>query len=121
GSDAFVTKINPAGSALSYSTYFGGSDNDTGRGIAVNDAGQVFITGSTLSANLPAKNPLLPALGGASDAFVAKFNAAGSALEYSSWLGGTGNDNGFAIAIDGAGNAYVTGDTASANFPLVDA
>jgi len=122
GSDAFVAKINPAGSALSYSTYFGGNGNDTGRGIAVNDAGQVFITGSTVSSNLPTKNPLLPAYGGGSnDAYVAKFNAAGSALEYSSWLGGTGNDNGSAIAVDGAGNAYVVGETGSANFPLVDA
>ncbi|MEO6724784.1 MAG: FG-GAP-like repeat-containing protein [Blastocatellia bacterium] len=121
GSDAFVAKINLAGSALVYSTYFGGNVTDTGRGIAVNDAGQVFITGSTSSPNLPVKNPLLPAFGGINDAFVAKFNATGSALEYATWLGGTGNDNGLAIAIDGAGNAYVTGDTASANFPLVDA
>jgi len=121
GSDAFVTKIDPAGSALVFSTYFGGAGNDTGRGIAVNGAGQTFITGSTLSNNLPTKNPLLPSYGGAIDAFVAKFNAAGSALEYSTWLGGTGNDNGLAIAIDGAGNAFVTGDTSSLNFPLTDA
>lgn len=122
GSDAFVTKVNPTGTALVYSTYFGGRSTEFGRGIAVNDVGQVFITGSTLSDNLPVKNPLQPSLGGLSnDVFVAKFNAAGSALEYSTWLGGSGNDNGYAIAVDGAGNAYVTGDTSSTNFPLVDA
>ncbi|HKC88536.1 MAG TPA: SBBP repeat-containing protein, partial [Blastocatellia bacterium] len=121
GSDAFVTKIDPAGSALVFSTYFGGLSADLGQGIAVNDARQVFITGSTLSLNLPVKNALQPSIGGSSDAFVAKFNAAGSALEYSTWLGGTGNDSGGAIAVDGAGNAYVTGNTASVNFPLADA
>lgn len=99
----------------------GGGNNDEARGIAVNAAGQIYITGSTLSNNLPTKNPILPALGGGNDAYVAKFNAAGSALEYSTWLGGSGSDNGVAITVDAAGNAYVTGDTTSPNFPLVDA
>lgn len=121
--DAIVAKINPAGTALVYSTYFGGSLEDFANAIAVNEAGQVFITGSTASANLPTKNPLQPEFGGFNvpDAFVAKFNAAGSALEYSTWLGGNANDGGVSIAIDTAGSAYVTGYTRSANFPLVDA
>ena len=121
GSDAFVAKINSMGSSLVFSTYFGGISSDTGQGIAVNDAGQAFIVGTTLSPNLPTKNPFQPSIGGANDAFVAKFNAAGSALEYSTWLGGTSVENGLAIAVDGAGSAYITGSTNSVNFPLVDA
>ena len=121
-SDAIVAKINPAGTALVYSTFFGGSDSDLANAIAVNDAGQAFVTGSTASANFPTKNPLQPAYGGFNvpDAFVAKFNSAGSALEYSTWLGGNANDSGVSIAIDAAGNAYVTGNTRSTNFPLLN-
>ena len=121
GSDAFVTKINPMGSSLVFSTYFGGISADTGQGIAVNDAGQAIIVGTTLSPNLPSKNPLQPSIGGSNDAFVTKFNAAGSGLEYSTWLGGTNVENGLAVAVDGAGNAHVTGITNSVNFPLADA
>ncbi|MBL8187833.1 MAG: SBBP repeat-containing protein, partial [Acidobacteria bacterium] len=121
-SDAIIVKVNPAGTALVYSTFFGGSDSDSANAIAVNEAGQVFITGSTASANFPTKNPLQPAYGGFNvpDAFVAKFNSAGSALEYSTWLGGSANDSGVSIAIDGAGNAYVTGNTRSMDFPLLN-
>lgn len=121
-SDAIIVKVNPAGTALVYSTFFGGSDSDSANAIAVNDAGQVFITGSTASANFPTKNPLQPTYGGFNvpDAFVAKFNSAGSALEYSTWLGGSANDSGVSIAIDGAGNAYVTGNTRSMDFPLLN-
>jgi uncharacterized protein (TIGR03437 family) len=119
--DAFITKLDPAGSALIYSTYFGGLGTDLARGLAVNDAEQVYFAGTTGSPNLPVKNPLQPALGGSSDAFVAKLNAAGTATEYATWLGGQSVENGTSIAIDGAGNAYVAGDTASTNFPAVDA
>jgi uncharacterized protein (TIGR03437 family) len=92
------------------------------RTLSLNDTGQVFITGSTASANFPTKNPLQPAFGGFNvpDAFIAKFSAAGSTLEYSTWLGGSANDSGVSIAVDSAGNAYVTGNTRSANFPLRD-
>ena len=122
GPDAFVTKINPDGTALLYSTFFGGKSTDTARGIAVSDAGQAFIIGSTASADLPVKNPLQASQGGGvSDAFVAKFSATGTALEYSTWLGGSGEDIGYAIAVDKTGNAYVTGNTRSSNFPLADA
>jgi hypothetical protein len=115
--DAFVTKINAAGSALIYSTYLGGSDTEFGNGIAVDAAGNACVTGSTGSANFPTKNPLQAALSGAPDAFVAKLNAAGNALVYSTYLGGSGNDSGSGIAVDPAGNAYVTGGTSSTDFP----
>jgi hypothetical protein len=125
GQDAFVAKLNAAGSALVYSTYLGGSGSDGGRGIAVDAAGNAYVTGGTSSTNFPTANPLQPAFGGGSgDAFVAKLNAAGSALVYSTYLGGSGTDAnsnisevGTGIAVDAAGNAYVTGDTASTNFP----
>jgi hypothetical protein len=116
--DAFVAKINPAGSALVYSTYLGGSGSDGGAGIAVDSAGHAYVTGRAGSADFPTKNPL-QAYGGDVDAFVAKINATGSALVYSTYLGGSGVDDYLvgAIAVDSAGNAYVTGDTGSTDFP----
>jgi Beta-propeller repeat len=123
--NAFVAKLNPAGSALVYSTYLGGSGNsrqgngDAGAGIAVDGAGNAYVTGHTGSPDFPTKNPLQAALGGQvlDNAFVAKLNAAGSALVYSTYLGGSRQDVGRGIAVDGAGNAYVTGDTGSPDFP----
>jgi len=117
--DVFVTKLNAAGSALVYSTYLGGSDQDAAFGIAVDSAGNAYVTGGTLSTNFPTQNALQPASGGFADAFATKINAAGSALVYSTYLGGTGNfdDQGFGIAVDGSGNAYVAGRAASPNFP----
>jgi hypothetical protein len=119
GADAFVTKLNPAGSALVYSTYLGGASTDQGSGIAVDGAGNAYVTGFTFSADFPTTpgafdttfNP------GTFDAFVTKLNPAGSALVYSTYLGGASTDQGFGIAVDGAGNAYVTGLTVSADFP----
>ena len=117
-SDAFVAKINPAGSALVYSSYLGGSGNDGGDSIAVDSAGNVYVTGSASSTNFPTVSPLQPTYGGGnSDAFVAKINATGSALVYSTYLGGSGDDLGLGIAVDSAGNAYVTGGAGSTNFP----
>src|SRR6266849_2904921 len=116
-SDAFVAKLDPTGSALVYSTFLGGTMDDVGNGIAVDSSGNAYATGNTLSTNFPTKNPLQPASGGARDAFVAKLNAAGSALVYSTYVGGSGEDSGNGIAVDSAGNAYVTGSTRSTNFP----
>jgi hypothetical protein len=116
-STAFVTKINAAGSALVYSTYLGGSGGDYGFGIAVDSKGNAYVTGYTESTNFPTKNPLQPVFGGSSDAFVTEINPAGSALVYSTYLGGSGLDVGTGIAVDTAGNAYVTGNTASTDFP----
>jgi len=121
GSDAFVTKLNAAGSSLAYSTYLGGAANDTGRAITVDAAGNAYVTGDTSSVNFPLSNALQTALSGGSDAFVTQLNSTGSALGYSTYLGGSGNDLGFGVAVDGSGNAYVAGETASANFPLANA
>ncbi len=116
-SDAFVSKVNPSGSALVYSTYLGGSAADSGQGIGVDASSSAYVTGFTYSTNFPTVNAHQGSIGGNSDAFVAKLNPSGSALVYSTYLGGSGFDRGFGIAIDAAGNAYVTGDTTSTNFP----
>ncbi len=117
GDDAFVAKLNAAGSALIYSTYLGGSNDDEADGISVDSAGNVYITGSTSSINFPTRNALQATNAGGADAFVARLNATGSALLCSSYLGGGSNDGGNAIAVENASNVYVTGATASADFP----
>jgi len=115
--DAFIAKINSAGSALSYSTYIGGSSDDYGEGIALDSSGNAYITGYTGSANFPTKNPIQASKAGLWDAFVSKINSAGSALVYSTYLGGSSSEYGLGIAIDSSGNAYITGPTYSTNFP----
>ncbi|HMZ22668.1 MAG TPA: SBBP repeat-containing protein, partial [Blastocatellia bacterium] len=117
--DIFITKINPTGSTLLYSTYLGGSRADLGNAIAIDQTGAVYITGSTISTNFPTLVPRQSTYGGGEqDAFVAKLNPAGSALIYSTYLGGLLTEVGNAIAVDPLGNAYVTGVTSSTNFPL---
>jgi uncharacterized protein (TIGR03437 family) len=119
--DLFVTKLNPSGSGLIYSTYLGGSGNDLGGGIAVDPSGNAYVTGSSASTNFPTVNPLQASMGGTrQDAVVLKLNAAGSALLYSTYLGGSGADSGYAIVVDASGDAYVTGSTESANFPTAN-
>jgi uncharacterized protein (TIGR03437 family) len=120
GSDAFVAKINPAGTALVYSTYLGGSGDDAAGAIAVDSAGNAYLTGVTYSSNFPQSGAMQKTLGGRSDAFAAKLNAAGSSLMYSTYLGGKADDFGAGIAIDAQGNAYLTGFTGSADFPKVN-
>jgi hypothetical protein len=116
--DAFVTVINPAGSAYVYSTFLGGEGIDQGLGIAVDGADDAYVTGLTQSPlHFPLQFALYSTLGGAQDAFVAELNPAGSALVYSTFLGGTQSDAGTSIALDGNNNAYVTGQTGSSNFP----
>ena len=119
GSDAFVTKLNGAGNALLYSTYLGGNGSDGGLGIAVDTSGNAYVTGGTMSTDFPTASPIQPAYGGRGDAFVTKLNAAGNALVYSTYLGGTGDDLGTGVAADASGNAYVTGQTLSDDFPTV--
>ena len=119
GWDVFVAKVNAAGTSLVYAGFLGGSSDDYGNGIAVDDAGNAYVTGYTGSTDFPATGgPDLTYNGGDYDAFVAKVNAAGTALVYAGFLGGSGNGSGSGIAVDGAGNAYVTGDTWSTDFPV---
>jgi hypothetical protein len=117
--DAFVSKLNPKGSALIYSTYLGGSAGvDRGWAIALDGAGNACVTGDTASSNFPVSNAIQVMYGGgATDAFVTKLNANGSGLVYSTFLGGNLTDEGRGIAANGGGDVYLTGDTSSANFP----
>jgi len=119
--NAFVTKLNPGGSALVYSTYLGGTSVDEGYGIAVDSSGNAYVTGQTNSSNFPttagAFQTTLVALSGSYNAFVTKLNPSGSALVYSTYLGGSSYDKGLGIAVDSSGNAYMTGSTVSTNFP----
>jgi hypothetical protein len=119
GLDAFVTKLNPTGSGLVYSTYLGGSADDGANGVAIDAAGQAYVTGFTQSPNFPTTPGAFDTtLNGGSDAFVTKLNAAGNGLVYSTYLGGSGSDdNGQGVTIDALGSAYVTGHTDSTNFP----
>jgi uncharacterized protein (TIGR03437 family) len=125
--DSFVLKLRPDGSAPAYATFLGGTDNDATWAIAVAAAGNAIVTGDTESGDFPVtagaiqssfhgKIPLIP--GSAyGDGFVTKLNANGSGLVYSTYLGGANRDAGMALALDGAGNAYVAGITESADFP----
>jgi hypothetical protein len=120
--DAFVAKLTPNGSQLLYSTYLGGNGFDRSfGGIVVDVRGNAYVAGGTASTDFPTVNAVQPAIGGESDAFVAKLTPNGSQLLYSTYLGGNGGDESFAIAVDNSGNAYVTGSTASADFPTVNA
>jgi len=129
--DAFVAKLGPNGSSLIYASYLGGTGPDFGQGIAVDAAGDAYVTGSTQSFDFPTANPLY--IGNdnctvvnqietcTADAFVAEINPTGTALVYSTYLGGSAADSGQAIAVDALGDAYVTGYTYSGNFPTQSA
>jgi hypothetical protein len=119
GGDAFVTKLNSTGTGLIYSTYMGGSSNDIGRAIAINGSGNAYITGSTLSTDYPVTTGVFQNTNaGSNDVFVTKLNGAGSGLIYSTYIGGNDAEQGQAIAVDGSGNAYVTGYTFSADYDV---
>lgn len=124
GSDAFVTKLSPDGRTIVYSTFLGGQFGDEARAIAVDRHGRVYVAGSTSSPDFPRVHALQPRCAGLGreDAFVARLNASGSALDYSTCLGGEGDtDQAFALAVDEAGNAYVAGMTGSKDFPTRNA
>lgn len=114
--DAFVTKLSANGGSLIYSTFLGGEGVDTGFAIAVNSAGNAYVAGGTSSVNFPVINELQPFFAN-EHAFVTKLDPAGSSLEYSTLLGGHGLDEAHGIAVDTAGDAYVTGSTTSPDFP----
>jgi len=124
--DLFVTKLNPTGSALVYSTFLGGSRTEENSRIAIDGMGNAYITGATDSLDFPTVSPIQstnngpPSMGGSQDdgdPFISVLNTAGSALLFSTFLGGTSSDEGSGIAVDGAGFIYITGDTLSTNFP----
>jgi hypothetical protein len=120
-SNAFVTQLNADGSALVYSSFLSGRAMDDGYGIALDDAGDAYLAGGTDSTNFPTVNPLQGSLHGSSNAFVSKVNPDGSALLFSTYLGGSRIDDARGIAVDGAGNAIVAGSTDSTDFPTVAA
>ena len=130
--DAFVTKLSPAGNAPVYSTLLGGNGDDIALGIAVDGSGSAYVTGYTLSTTFPVVGAfqgsraagtcvdqgfLVPCY----DAFITKFAASGSQLNFSTYLGGNGDDIATAIAVDSAGSAYITGRTISTDFPIANA
>jgi Beta-propeller repeat len=141
GANAFVTKFNPGGSALIYSTYLGGSGNDVANAIVVDGAGNAYLAGLTYSTDFPTIASLQAvnngAVHGTDNAFIAVLNAAGNALEFSTYLGGSGTlsavqtdcacapvyggDGANAIAVDSAGGLYVAGSTYSIDFPTAAA
>jgi uncharacterized protein (TIGR03437 family) len=115
--DAYVAKLNAAGNALVYSTFIGGSGEDTGFGVAVDATGAAHVAGATSSTDFPLENALQSSLKGQTDAFVTKLNAAGTAFAYSTYLGGGSVDLAVGVAVDPAGAAYVFGLTASTDYP----
>jgi hypothetical protein len=116
--DAFIAKLNPLGTALVYSTYFGGSNLDYATAIAVDASGNAFVAGYTASADLPVAAPVQGTLAGRYDAFVLELNPAGSVLDFATFFGGSGLDSANGIALDAAGNVYFAGQTFSADFPV---
>lgn len=115
--DAFVAKLNAAGSGLMFSTYLGGSGVDAAGALALDSAGNVYLCGQTGSTNFPVLSAYQSSRKGNKDAFVAKFNLSGQ-LVYSTYLGGSSDDVGFGLDVDGGGQAYVTGMTKSGDYPL---
>jgi hypothetical protein len=126
--DAFVTELSSSGSELVYSTYLGGASGDTANAIVVDNSDNAYVVGTTCSSNFPTTLGALQtsykgdggkcSAGPAGDVFVAKINATGSALAYSTYLGGGSGDTGYALALDSSDNAYVVGSTYSKNFPV---
>ena len=123
--DAFVTKLDPTGSTLVYSTYLGGSADDHAAGIAVDSSGSAYVTGTTSSTDFPTSTPYQATCNGCSslftDAFVTKFDPTGATIVYSTFLGGSRSDDGLAVAVDAAGDAFVAGQTQSNDFPVANA
>jgi uncharacterized protein (TIGR03437 family) len=111
GTQAFVSKLNAAGTALAYSTYVGGAGVSEGRAITVDSTGRAHVCGATDAADFPSRSAYQPALAGSRDAFFLRLNPAGSDLDYSSFLGGHGDDACDGIALDSNSNLYLMGNT----------
>ncbi|MBD0369957.1 MAG: SBBP repeat-containing protein, partial [Pyrinomonadaceae bacterium] len=128
--DVFVTKLNAAGNALVYSTLLSGdrstegastlASSEEGYAIAVNAQGEAIVVGDTQSANFPTANPVQPTRSAGWDMFVTKLNAAGTGLVFSTYFGGSNQDNARGVVFDSAGNAYITGSTYSKDFPTTN-
>lgn len=114
--DVFVSKLDPSGTALLYSTYLGGTGDDRGEAIRVDASGNAYVTGWAYSGNFPTTGGAFKTVSSGNDCFIAKLNPSGS-LVYSTYIGGNGNDDGYAIDIDPSGNAYITGLTVFGTFP----
>lgn len=124
GRDVLVTKLNSTGSQLIFSTYLGGGLDEQASAMTIDRAGNIYLTGRTMSANFPTApvgSVYQPAIGSVTDAFVSKLSANGSALMYSTFLGGVQTDYGYGIAVNDGGEAYAVGQTASLNFPQSNA
>ncbi|MET0647259.1 MAG: Calx-beta domain-containing protein, partial [Pyrinomonadaceae bacterium] len=117
-SEAFVSKLSPAGDDLMYSTYLGGNGSDEGDAIAVDSSGNAYVVGQTSSADFHVAGPRASSLKGTTDAFVTKLNAAGSSVLFSTFVGGASNETGRSVALDSSGNAYACGETSSTDFPV---
>ncbi len=116
--DGYLAKLNASGSELIFATFLGGVEKDSVAGVAVAPDGSIYITGRTESVGFPTTlDSFQPSLRGGQDGYVARLDATGSALLYSTFLGGERDDEGYAIALDSLGNAYVVGNTASSDFP----
>jgi hypothetical protein len=117
--DVFVTKLNASGSGLVYSTYIGGNASDLGYAIAVDGSGNAYVTGYSDSPDYDVTSGAFQTTNeGTPDVFVTKLNASGSGLVYSTYIGGSNSDHAYGIAIDGSGNAYVTGSTSSTDYDV---
>jgi len=118
--DAWVAKLNLSGSSLVYSTYLGGSSDDGASDIAFDASGNVYVVGYTSSTNFPTANAIQKTLAGGTNAFLTKINSTGSAIVFSTFLGGNGTDRASQLAVDAADRAYLVGSTSSTNFPTVN-
>jgi Big-like domain-containing protein/beta-propeller repeat-containing protein len=118
--DAFVAKLNTQGSII-YSTYLGGSGEDAGNAISIDASENIYVAGTTTSTDFPTFKPAQSSIGGDQDAFIVKISADGSHLVFATYLGGNGDDESRGIAVDATGNIFVTGSTASTDFPVHNA
>ncbi len=115
--DIFVSRLNASGSDLVFSTYIGGGGQDYGWSVAADGDGNAYVGGFSESSNFPVQNPVQGTRGDGSDAIALKLSSSGDTLIWSTYLGGSGNDSGYDIAIDATGSAYVVGQTESDDFP----
>ena len=123
--DAFVAKINPTGSALLYSTYLGGSEDDAGQGIDIDDEGNAYVVGRTNSTDFPVNNALQPINAGGiglfAEAFISRISTDGSSLLYSTYLGGSGSDEAYGVQVNADHQAHIVGKSLSSDFPTLSA